>query len=187
MKEGDLNEGWAAWAGVAALVLILWERLSRRFTWWVLCRTLPYLANEVEQGLLHPTGRVKRFWMWFLSLLWPRQHRVFANELIAQFCGFSENAVPLPFDTEPVFLEARLNEKKRHERRKRRSAIRAHRTGYLRKRIKCATECGTRYGERQPGYWTTGVLWGWSCTDHDCTLVELHYCGRCSANLDGSC
>ena len=38
-QEGrDLNEGWAAWTGVAALVLILWERLSRRFTWWVLCR-----------------------------------------------------------------------------------------------------------------------------------------------------
>ena len=60
---------WAAWTGVAALVLILWERLSRRVTWWVLCTSLPYVADEYQRGIFRPIGRAKRRWLWFLSLL----------------------------------------------------------------------------------------------------------------------
>ena len=49
-QEETLSGGWAAWTGVAALVLILWERLSRRFTWFMLCRTLPYVATRPRTG-----------------------------------------------------------------------------------------------------------------------------------------
>ena len=173
---------WAAWTGVAALVLILWERLSRRFTWWALCRTLPYVADEYQRGIFRPIGRAKRRWLWFLSLLWPRHHRVFTNELVAQYCGFEQIIAPLPFDTEPVFLEARLYAKKRDERRQRRPAVRAHRDGYFKQRIKCANGCGTAYGDALPGFFPTDAqLNDWTCVSHKCSLLEPHYCGSCEA------
>lgn len=179
---GQTASWWAAWAGVVALVLILWERLSRRFNWWMLCRTLPYLATEFQRGYLNPIQGVKRYWLWFLTLLWPREHRVFANELIARYCGREESVTPLPFDPEPAFVEATLYTEKRHEKRQRRPAIRAHRRGYFHQRIKCSDNCGTPYGKPHAGFWTTKPMHGWTCTAHKCSLLEPHYCGSCATH-----
>ena len=180
-----MNADWAAWTAVAALLLILWERFSRRFTWWALCRTLPYLADECQRDIFQPMGRAKGRWLWFLSLLWPRQHRVFANELVAQYLGFEQIIAPLPFDTEPVFLEARLYAKKRHDKRQRRLAVRAHRDGYFKQRIKCANGCGTSYGDTLAGFSSSRLLNSWTCVSHKCSLREPHYCGRCDLELRG--
>lgn len=181
----EQSSGWIAWTGVAALVLILWERLSRRFTWFMLCRTLPYVANEWERSLCRPLGRVKRRWLWFLSLLWPRAHRVFAVELVLRYLGLQPDIAQLPFDTEPVFLEARLYAKKRQGRYQRRPATRTHRDGYFKQRIKCANGCGTPYGKTRSGFSTDAPLNGWTCVSHTCSLREPHYCGRCVAELRG--
>lgn len=181
---GQTASWWAAWAGVAALFLILWERLSQRFNWWMLCRTLPYVATEFQRGYLNPIQGLKQYWLWFLTLLWPREQRVFANELVARFCGFEESVTPLPFDPEPAFMEARLYAKKRHEKRQRRPVIRAHRYGYFHQRIKCSDNCGTRYGKPHPGFWTTQPMHGWTCKARKCSLLEPHYCGSCAAHRD---
>ena len=165
---------------MAALVLILWERLSRRFTWFMLCRTLPYVANECFRP-----GRVKRRWLWFLSLLWPRPYRVFGNELVYRYLGFRREIAPLSVDPESAFMEARLYAKSRDESRQRRPAIRTHRDGYFKQRIKCANGCGTPYGTTRPGFATDAPLNGWTCTSHTCSLREPHYCGRCEAELRG--
>lgn len=184
-QEAKLNMDWAAWTGVAALVLILWERLSRRFTWFMLCRTLPYVANEYEQSVFRPLGRTKRRWLWFLSLLWPRPYQVFGNELVCRYLGFEPEITPLPVDPESAFMEARLYAESRDKRRQRQPAISAHRDGYFKQRIKCANGCGTPYGKTRSGFSTDAPPNGWTCVSPKCSLREPHYCGRCDAEPRG--
>ena len=176
-----MSGGWAAWSGVAALVLILWERIGRRFTWFMLCRTLPYVSDQSMRVVVRPVGRVKRCWLWFLSLLWPRQYRVFANELVGRYCGFPQAVTDFPFDPEPVFMEAQLYLNNRKQRRQRRRAIHAHRVGCFNRRIKCDNGCGTLYGDTHPGFVTSEPLNGWTCTSHKCSHRERHYCGKCES------
>ena len=92
---------------------------------------------------------------------------------------------PLPLDPEPAFLEPRLYPKKRNERRQRRPAVRAHRDGYFKQRVKCANGCGTAYGDTLPGFSTDAQLNGWTCVSHKWSLLEPHHCGRCDAELRG--
>ena len=150
-----------------------------------MCRTLPYVADEYQPGIFRPIGRVKRRWLWFLSLLWPRHHRVFANELVAQYCGFEQVIAPLPFDTEPVFLEARLYAQERHDRRQRRPLFVPIETGTSNSASSAPMGAGQPTATPLPGFSTGALLNGWSCVSHRCSLLEPHYCGRCHAELRG--
>ena len=168
---------------MAALVLILWERLSRRFTWWVLCRSLPYISEAAHRHGLVARRRLVDWWMTVLMLLWPRPYRVFFKEVIWSYLGFEREFTPMPFDPEPALLEAKLYAEKRRHSRIRRSAVRAHRDGYFKQRIKCSNGCGTPYGQAAPGYSDSSPLNGWSCMEDKCSLREPHYCGRCEAEF----
>ena len=170
---------------MAALVLILWERLSRRFTWWVLCRSLPYVAEDAYNRWRLPRRRLEDWWITVLFCLWPRPYRVFRNEVVCRRLGFDAEIVPMPFDPEPAFLEAKLYAEKRRVRRLERSAVRAHRDGYFKQRIKCFNGCGTPYGQASPGFSRSAHLNGWSCMKDRCSLRKPHYCGRCDAELRG--
>ena len=171
---------------MAALVLILWERLSRRFTWWVLCRSLPYVATSTHRHLLLPRRRLVGWWIAVLFFLWPRQYRVFRGEVVCRYLGFDPEITPMPFDPEPAFLEAKLYAEKRRVGRMRRPAVRAHRDGYFKQRIKCSNGCGTGYGDALPGFFPTDAqLNDWTCVSHKCSLLEPHHCGRCDPELRG--
>ena len=178
-----MSAGWAAWSGVAALVLILCERFIPRFRWWLLCRTLPYFSVVYGSSILRPPGRVKRTWLSFLAWLWPRPYRVFVSEVVGRYWWLEPAGTELPFDPQPAFMEARVYKARRDQKRLlrtwRRPAIRAHRAGFFRQRIRCDNGCGTPYGESPHGFSAGGVLNRWTCTRRDCDLSGEHYCRRC--------